>query len=117
MNRINYHNKRFRAVSNSEKGEVDGETVFHYTQEGDMVSGTYRGGSIRFGTLIARIDDKGELHMRYQHMNQSGELMTGKCRSVPEVLPHGRLRLKEQWQWTCGDFSKGESLIEEIQSE
>lgn len=42
--------------------------------------------------------------------------MTGRCHSVPEVLADGRIRLHEQWQWTSGNQSKGESVIEEIAS-
>jgi hypothetical protein len=52
--------------------------------------------------------------MRYHHVNTSGELMTGVCVSTPEVLPTGKVRLHEKWQWTSGDQSKGESIIEEI---
>ncbi len=114
LKRINYHNKSFRLVSNSENGEVDGDTVFHYEQEGDIVSGTYKGVAVRFGTLIAKVEGRGNLDMRYQHVNKAGELMTGKCRSVPELLQDGRIRLKETWQWTCGDCSEGESILEEI---
>ncbi len=51
--------------------------------------------------------------MRYQHLNQKGELMTGKCFSTPETLSDGRIRLREKWQWTSGDFSEGESIVEE----
>ena len=54
LKKINYHNKRFRSVSNSAGGEVDGDTIFHYTQYGELVSGTYKGGSIISGTLIAK---------------------------------------------------------------
>ncbi len=112
--KVNYHNKRFRPVSNSEGGEVDVATVFHYIQSGDIVSGTYQGGSLRLGSLIARVDNENNLDMRYQHINTSGEIMTGRCRSTPELLPDGRIRLKEKWQWTCGDCAEGESIIEEI---
>jgi len=42
--------------------------------------------------------------------------MTGVCRSTPELLPDGRIRLHEKWQWTCGDRASGESIIEEILS-
>ena len=66
------------------------------------------------GTLIARVDYAGNLNMRYQHINKAGELMTGKCISVPEILPDGRIRLKETWQWTCGDHTGGESVVEEV---
>jgi hypothetical protein len=40
--------------------------------------------------------------------------MTGICRSTPEILPDGRIRLHEKWQWTSGDRSSGESIVEEI---
>jgi hypothetical protein len=52
--------------------------------------------------------------MRYQHVNKQNELMTGRCHSVPERLPDGRLRMHESWQWTSGDNSSGESVIEEV---
>jgi hypothetical protein len=52
--------------------------------------------------------------MRYQHLNQAGTFMSGKCFSTPEILPDGRIRLHEKWQWTSGDYSSGESVIEEI---
>ena len=39
--------------------------------------------------------------------------MTGICQSTPELLPNGKLRLHEAWQWTAGDRSKGSSVIEE----
>jgi hypothetical protein len=40
--------------------------------------------------------------------------MTGRCHSIPEQLSDGRIRLHEQWQWTSGDLSSGESIVEEI---
>ena len=114
MARIDYDGRRFRSLSNSETGEVDAETVFQYHQRGDVVWATYEGGAIRFGTLIAKVDGAGALDMRYHHVNVAGELMTGRCRSTPEILPDGRLRLHERWQWTSGDGSRGESVIEEV---
>jgi len=75
---------------------------------------SYAGGDIRHGMLLARADCFGHLDMRYQHLNQNGQLLTGTCQTVPEVLPDGRLRLHETWQWTSGDFSRGESVLEEV---
>lgn len=115
MATINYGNRIFVPRSNSENGEVDSSTIFYYHQHENVVWGTYAGGSVRFGTLIATADGDGVLDMRYQHVNDRGELMTGICRSVPELLPDGRLRLHESWQWTSGDRSRGESILEEQQ--
>lgn len=114
MSRINYDNRIFKSIENSETGEVSGETVFRYRQKGDLVWAEYSGGKIVFGTLIAKVVENDCLEMRYQHLNKSGELMTGKCFSTPEILAGGRIRLHEKWQWTSGDLSSGESMIEEL---
>ena len=112
--KINYDQRVFRSVSNSDNGEISAATTFHYHQQDDIVWATYAGGAIRFGTLVATVDDAGCLEMCYQHVNARGALMTGRCHSTPTVLSDGRLRLREQWQWTAGDQSAGESEIEEI---
>jgi hypothetical protein len=112
---INYNDRRFASVQNSGSGEVGAETVFYYHQEGDVVWAEYSGGEIVRGSLIAKCDQAGNLDMRYQHLNRQGELMTGKCLSTPEILPDGRIRLREKWQWTSGDHSEGESIIEEVE--
>lgn len=111
---INYNQKIFRSASNTDNGEVGSDTVFYYRQEGNIVAATYHGGSIVQGHLIAKVDEHGNLDMRYHHINQQGELMTGVCQSTPKLLPNGKVRLYERWKWTCGDYSSGESIIEEI---
>ena len=111
---IDYDGRRFRSVENSASGEVGPETVFSYSQEGAVVRAAYGGGGVRSGTLIATADNEGRLDARYQHVNATGALMTGECRTTPEVLPDGRLRLHEEWRWTSGDRSSGTSVVEEI---
>ena len=111
---INYDDRYFKSVSNSETGEVDQNTIFHYRQVDDAIWATYKGGQIKIGTLVAQIKPCGSLEMRYNHINSKNEIMTGKCKSKPEILPDGRLRLHETWEWTSGDFSTGNSIIEEF---
>lgn len=114
MIKINYDGKAFASTENSATGEVSNATTFHYHQKDDLVWAEYAGGAIRFGNLIAKVVENDCLEMRYQHLNVSGELMTGKCFSTPEILADGRIRLCEKWRWTSGDFSGGESTVEEI---
>lgn len=116
MTRINYDNRRFTPQNNTANGEVNSSTVFHYHQQETVVWATYAGGSVRFGTLIANVLDDDSLDMRYSHVNANGDLMTGKCRSIPELLSDGRLRLHETWTWTSGDNSSGSSIVEEVKS-
>jgi len=109
-----YDGRVFRAVANSDSGEVGDGTVFRYHQDGDVVWADYGGGQILHGHLLATIDAQGCLDMRYHHVNRDGALMTGICRSTPECLADGRYRLHETWRWTSGDGSEGTSVLEEI---
>ena len=111
---MNYHNKKFRPVSNTPNGETSEETIFHYKQEGNILTCTYSGGQIKSGQLIGLVDPEGNIDMRYHQINTKGELMTGICQSTPEILSDGRIRLHESWQWTSGDRSEGNSVLEEM---
>lgn len=111
---IQYNDKKFRPVANTENGETSAETVFHYEQRDNILTASYNGGKIVNGHLIGLVADDGCIDMRYHQVNSSGELMTGICKSVPEVLPNGKIRLYETWQWTSGDGYSGTSVIEEI---
>ena len=114
MGRPSYDGRRFRSLANSAGGDVGGETVFHYRQNGDIVSATYAGGAVVHGQLIAKMAEDGALDMRYHHAASDGRLMAGTCRSRLEILPDGRYRLHESWRWTEGGEGVGHSVIEEI---
>lgn len=111
---MNYNDKKFRPLSNTLNGETSHETLFHYQQRGNVLYCTYSGGQIIKGHLIGKVDADGNIDMRYHQINTKGELMTGTCLSSPEIMPNGTIRLHEKWQWTSGDRSKGESVLEEI---
>ena len=111
---MTYDNRRFRAVSNSPGGDVTATTTFHYRQHGDIVWGTYEGGGVAFGTLLATLGADGALDMRYQQVAVDGSRKAGRCRSTPEPLADGRIRLHEQWTWTEGGTGGGTSVVEEI---
>lgn len=111
---INYDRRKFISKMNSENGEVSEQTLFTYHQDGNLLWAEYSGGDILKGSLIGNVLDKGELDFVYQHMNLSMQIKTGKCHSVPKILEDGKLELSEQWEWTSGDYSKGESLLIEV---
>ena len=111
---IHYHDKYFRPVQNTENGETSSETIFHYRQQGNILTSTYQGGRILHGNLIGLVDEQGHIRMHYHQVNDRLEIMTGVCHSVPEILPDGRIRLHESWKWTSGDGSEGNSVVEEV---
>ncbi|PQJ78608.1 cupin domain-containing protein [Polaribacter porphyrae] len=109
---LNLNGKKFKSVSSSDNGEVSATTVFHYRQKGTVIWATYEGGEILFGTLSGSIE-KDNLVFTYQHQNNNGDFKTGKCKTIVE-MKDGKLILNEEWEWTCDDYSKGESVLEEI---
>jgi len=111
---MNYNNRKFRPLSNSDNGEVSPDMVFHYKQTNNILTCTYHGSKITSGHLIGTVDDRGNIEMSYHQINQNGELMTGTCHSTPELLENGKIRIIENWQWTSGDKSKGNSVLEEL---
>lgn len=111
---VNYNNRNFRPISNSDNGEVSEDMIFHYEQTGNILTCTYSGKSIIKGHLIGLVDENGCIDMKYHQVNKNGELMTGICSSKPELLENGKIRLHEEWQWTSGDKSTGTSILEEI---
>lgn len=111
---INYNNKKFRPVRNSESGESSSHTLFRYKQEGKIIYSNYEGGDIVTGHLLGLVSDNGEIHFSYHQINIAGELRTGSCHSIPELLKDGRIRLYETWTWTNGDKSHGKSVLEEV---
>lgn len=113
-NSICYEGKTFVAKVNTENGEVDGNTVFTYHQNGNILWADYIGGEIRKGHLIGTVSGEGELDFYYQHINEQNEVRVGKCHSKPKVLENGKIELTEEWQWLNGDMSKGSSVVVEL---
>ena len=90
---INYDGRKFVSKQKkTENGEVSQDTLFSYHQKGDIVWAEYSGGSVRHGNLIALTGNNGCLEMRYHHLNEDNEFMTGICFSTPDVLLNGKLR-------------------------
>ena len=109
---ISLNNKKFKAIDNSNNGDVSMDTIFHYRQNGDKIWATYKGGNIELGTLIGKLSGN-KITLIYQHINNKEEFLTGHCDTLITVK-NGKIRLNEKWQWTCKDYSKGHSLLEEV---
>jgi len=109
--KINLNNKIFKALSNSENGEVSNETIFHYKQSENIIWADYSGGEIVKGNLTGKYIEENKIQFVYQHINKNEEIMTGKCTSKIEIDKNNKINLTENWQWTCKDFSKGKSKL------
>ncbi len=112
---LHYNGRIFRGLTNSDTGQVSGETVFYYLQEGDLVSARYVGGPITSGQLLGTVSPDGSLDFLYHHVDQDGQLHAGRCHSTPTWNEDGVLVLEEEWQWLTGDQSRGHSRVIEVE--
>ncbi len=109
--KFNLDNKKFALISNSEKGTVNSETIFHYKQIGRVVHADYSGGSIVNGKIFALM--KGEqLEMIYQCITTDHELKAGKAHAKIELNEKGKVLLKLNWQWMQGEGTGQSEYIE-----
>ena len=106
---IDYDRRRFRPVEEKESGRVA-----VYRQEGDLLWGEFAGGHARRGTLVGTRSDDDSLDFAYGMVLDDGEVVSGHCHSVPEVLADGRIRLHERWERYGPHGDRGVSLLEEI---
>lgn len=114
---INYNGRHFVSIENTENGEVSSQTFFEYKQEGNIISATYGGGDIVQGTLIGIVRKDGSLEFRYNHVNSKSEIRGGKCVSTPKILPDGRIRLYENWQWLDAETTEEAQLLKKCLGE
>jgi hypothetical protein len=106
--------RRFRALANSPGGQVSADTEFVFSQDGRVVHARYGGGPIAVGFLVG-VGDGHTIEFRYVHVDHDREISSGRSRDTVEVLPDGRLRLHERWEWESQDGG-GTSVLEEIRA-
>ena len=109
-----YDGRKLAVISNTGKGDMRPGQIFEYRQDGARVWSVYNSNEARFGSLVASVDAEGKLDVRYQQLDPNGTPRTGRCVTTPERMEDGRLRLREEWQWTNGDGSRGETVLEEV---
>ncbi|MEU4832216.1 hypothetical protein [Streptosporangium sp. NPDC023615] len=108
---IDYNGRRFTTggVPSSES-----HPIALYRQHGDLLWGEFSGGHARRGSLTGLCAPDGTLDFAYTMVLDTGAVVSGHCRSTPELLPDGRVLLHETWERFGAHASRGVSLLEEI---
>lgn len=106
---INFQNKTFSLLENSEKGVSSNQTIFKYQQDGNLVTADYSGGSIRYGKIIAQLKTN-QLHMLYQCLTINDELKAGKAVADITLDKNGKIILHLNWEWLEDKKEKGTSI-------
>jgi len=108
-NAYNFQNKTFLLVENAANGTVNQDTIFKYQQNGDLVTADYKGGTVIYGKIIARLQGD-QLLMRYQCLTIENTFKVGKAIAQITQLPDGKLQLSLDWEWIDGGIGKGQSI-------
>lgn len=112
---MHYHldNKRFVTTQNN-AGLSSTQTIFHYFQKGNTISGCYKGGEIKSGHLVGKQTAPNKIELRFQCITQSGVLMSGESEGIIAQNEQGLLTLEFSWRWLDGDQSGGISRYVEL---
>lgn len=111
---VDYDGRTFSSSAAETADSSGGSPVGHYHQRGAVVWAEFAGGRVVVGRLVGTCEPDGTLRMSYSQVLAGGEVVSGSCRTTPQVLPDGRLRLREEWQRHGAASSQGVSYIEEL---
>lgn len=109
---ISLNKIQMRVVSTSDKGEVNAETLFVFTQEDSMIWARYSGGNVRLGFLVGTIIES-VVTFRYAQIENNGRIDGGRSTCTLDRTESGRIRLVEHFQWESRKAS-GTNIFEEI---
>lgn len=73
-------------------GKLQAKPFFRYKQVDNVLTSEYSCGKIKYGHLIGLVDKNGNIKMRYHQVSDKNELMTGICKSKPEILENRKIR-------------------------
>ena len=106
---ISYDGRRFRPA----EAEAEGR-VATYHQDGDLIWGEFSGGKVRRGSLTGTCAPDDTLRFAYSMVLDDGEVISGYCRSTPEIRADGGIDLHEEWERFGRHAASGHSRLNEI---
>ena len=99
----------FRAVANSKHGSLNTDTIMRFTSDDGLIIGSYSGGTIVAGHVLAKWRAESEIEMLYQGATTAGQVQAGKAHARFGPNADGRMSMYLEWQWLTGDRSSGQS--------
>ncbi|MBC5992676.1 hypothetical protein H8S84_07505 [Pontibacter sp. SD6] len=114
MAKYNLHGRKFVSTGN-EKGLSNEDTIFHYFQDGQVITGKYKGGAIAEGFLVGKQTADDELELLFHCITTGNELRAGQSKGKITAATNGQLYLSFNWNWLNGDNSGGLSFYKEVE--
>ena len=105
---------RMSVVTTDVAGEVSGDTILEFKQNGQTICARYSGGPVRLGYLVGT-RAAGKIEFRYAQVDEDGRVDGGRSLCELVVLSDGRFRLTERFQWDSR-VGGGTNVFEEIRA-
>lgn len=98
-------------------GVVNHETIFHFSQNGDLITANYAGGRIQSGFLVGKITDGNQLAFSYCQIQTDGKLDTGASQCEISRNEEGKIVLIEHFEWASRPGEFGTNIFQEYSLE
>ena len=113
MKKISLDGAKMKVIETSPNGVVNQDTVFQFTQHGNMVTAIYCGGQIKRGLLVGLIDNN-KLCFSYCQLQENGKLDNGFSNCDLYLSENGKIRIMEHFEWNSRDNETGINVMEEL---
>jgi len=105
---------KMKVIETSPNGVVNNDTLFIFSQYGNIVSAEYGGGKISKGFLVGK-NENNKLSFSFCQLHSDGKLDTGISSCELSLTENGKIRLTEHFEWASRDGENGTNVFEEIQ--
>jgi hypothetical protein len=95
-------------------GVVNHETVFHFSQQDDVVTADYAGGKILRGFLVGKINEENQLDFSYCQLQVDGKLDNGASHCEVSTNENGKVILTEHFEWASRSDEYGTNVFQEL---
>ncbi len=105
---------KMNVVKTAENGVVNHETIFVFSQKGDVISAEYSGGKIRQGFLVGKFLAENQLTFSYCQIQLDGKLDNGLSTCELSRNENGKVTLTEHFEWKSRPGEFGTNIFQEI---
>ena len=104
---------KMTVLQTAENGVVNRDTLFSFTQDGNVVQAEYAGGKIKKGFLIGQMEGH-HLQFSYCQLQTDGVLDNGLSTCEISMGDTGKIRLIEHFEWKSRPGETGVNIFQEI---
>jgi hypothetical protein len=105
---------KMNVVQTADNGVVNHETIFHFTQDKNVISAQYTGGKIHMGFLVGTLPSDNQLTFSYCQIQTDGTLDNGVSLCNLSKNQDGKIILTEHFEWKSRPGEFGTNIFQEI---